>query len=127
MAKIVFQQYGVLAVCIFGSQIKGLAHPLSDLDIGIVFENFLKREKNITEVYTEIHATLKKEFRGKEIDLVFLQEAPISLQFDALASGQFIYISDPAALAAIRERVINKYYDFLPISRIFYETLIKSV
>lgn len=127
LVKAVFQQYDVLAIYVFGSHAKGTTHFLSDLDIGVIFKDFPKQKRNTEEIYTEILAALKKEFKGKNIDLVFLQEAPISLQFDALVNGQCIFTVDQTKLSIIKEEVMNKHYDFRPVSKMFYDTLIKSV
>ena len=65
----------------------GRTSPMSDVDIGIVLRdvNLLKRSKNI---YTKLYAIFADIYPSFTIDIVFLQSAPVSLQYDAVRYGE---------------------------------------
>ena len=115
-------------VFLFGSTITATQTPLSDIDIGVVFKNFEKIKSNIERFYGEIFNLFLDEFKIKEekLDLVFLQEAPFSLQCKAITEGEILYCRDPEFLATYIEHVLKYYFDFQPIEREFYQSLIKA-
>ena len=118
------KQYGVIAVLLFGSQAKGETHPLSDVDIGIVFKKFPPEVSDIGFIYADFEVAAKKIYGNKEVDIVFLQETPLSLQYHAISEGELIFVADPDAYANYIEYVLKYYFDFLPVELEFHQALI---
>ena len=115
------KKLGILVVYLFGSGSYGTTTIMSDIDIGIV----LKSPKNLEDtrpLYNAIYSELSKGFRPtflRELDIVFLQNAPITLQHNAIIYGKVIYEEDPIQRVDYEERVINQYMDFKPILEYF--------
>lgn len=99
----------ILAVYLFGSQVYGRKGKLSDLDIGVVFENpkavfrSPKKSLKIYEKLFDVFLPLAKN--SDKLDLVFLQRAPFSLQKEIFLKGKLFYTKDIAKLLAYKETV----------------------
>lgn len=119
----VMKKNGAGLVLLFGSQATRRRHPLSDTDIGVVFNDDKKRLAHPVEVYSQLADEVKKHFRGK-IDIVYLEETPLSLQYRAVMDGKILYASEPAAAADYKEKVLKKYFDFKFIEDIFHSALL---
>lgn len=119
--KYKMKELGIIAVYLFGSESEGATTIRSDIDIGIV----LKDPKNLEDtlpLYNAIYSELSKAFKPtflREIDIVFLQSSPITLQHNAMLYGKVIYEEDPIQRVDYEERVINQYMDFKPILEYF--------
>lgn len=115
------KELGIIAVYLFGSESEGATTTRSDIDIGIVLKDPKKLEDTLP-LYNAIYSELSKVFKPtffKEIDIVFLQNAPITLQYNAIIYGKVIYEEDPIQRADYEERVIKQYMDFKPILEYF--------
>ena len=84
---------GIAVIYLFGSYAQNQTHPLSDVDIGVVFENPEKYKNKTMRVYLKLYEIfsdllpkryLKQRFQKKEheFDIVFLQFVPFGFQFD---------------------------------------------
>ncbi|MCD6412370.1 nucleotidyltransferase domain-containing protein [bacterium] len=122
------KELGVEIVVLFGSTVTSTQTSLSDIDIGVVFKNFEKIKSNIEKFYGEIFNLFLNEFKVEEekLDLIFLQEAPLSLQYKAITEGEILYLQDPEFLANYVEHVLKYYFDFQPVEKEFYRSLIKA-
>jgi predicted nucleotidyltransferase len=115
------KKLGVLAVYLFGSEVEGTTTIGSDIDIGIV----LRASKNLEDsrlLYNAIYSELSKVFKPtfqRELDIVFLQKTPITLQYDAITYGRILYEEDPVKRADYEEKVVNLYMDFKPVLEYF--------
>ena len=115
------KKLGILVVYLFGSEAYGTTTGMSDIDVGIV----LKNPKNLEDtlpLYNAIYSELSKVFRPtflKELDIVFLQNAPITLQYNAITFGRIIYEEDPIKRVEYEEKVVNHYLDFKPVIEYF--------
>jgi len=106
-----FSSLGVSAILIFGSTVEGTAHPESDIDFAVLFKDKSHLKSSPVKVYGEIYEELSKNFKGK-IDIVYLHEAPLSLQFNAVNDGELIFCADAEFFYEYKDRVIMLYLDF---------------
>jgi predicted nucleotidyltransferase len=116
------KELGILAVYLFGSEAEGTATPESDIDIGIVLnnpENLEDTRPLYHAVYTELSRVFKPTFL-KELDIVFLQNAPLTLQYHAITYGRILYEEDQMKRVDYEERVISMYMDFRPVLEYFH-------
>jgi predicted nucleotidyltransferase len=111
---------GVAIVYLFGSTSIGRTSPMSDIDIGVVLRdvNLLKHSK---KNYTKLYAIFADIYPSFAIDIVFLQSAPVTLQYDALKNGKLLFEADPKHRADYEAEVMKMYFDFLPVLRAFDE------
>ncbi len=54
-------------------------------------------------------------FPNKELDIVFLNNAPLTLKFEVVTTGKVIYSISEKFSADYKERVIKEYIDFKPL------------
>ncbi len=96
----------VVAVYLFGSQAKGKATPLSDIDLCIVAPGSTAAERS--------------EIQGhgsEKIDIVFFDELPFTIRWRVLKEGKPLYVRDERFMADLRSRTFKDYMDFKPIIR----------
>ena len=127
--KMELKKFKIEVVYLFGSRATGKIHPLSDFDIGIVFVDFQKTKKNISEIYNELFSLFLNELKVEDeekLDLVFLQETPFSLQYKAIVDGKILYCEDFEFAANYEEYILNRYFDFQPIEKEFSRALLSA-
>jgi hypothetical protein len=54
-----------------------------------------------------------------KLDIVFLESAPLPLQYSAIRDGKLIFEKDPKFTADYENRVINQFLDFKPVLDFF--------
>lgn len=123
----VLKAQGIGLVIVFGSKVAGISHGKSDIDIGVVFLDGKKRTEKPVEVYGSLHEEFSKKFKNENIDVVYLQEAPLSLQYKAIKEGVVLYQKSPTILADYKEGVLKKYFDFKFFEDIFHKAIIHAV
>ena len=115
------KKLGILVVYLFGSEADGTTTVMSDIDVGLV----LKNPKNLEDtrpLYNAVYSELSKVFKPtflRGLDIVFLQNAPITLQYNAITFGRILYEEDPIKRADYEENVVNQYLDFKPVIEYF--------
>lgn len=109
---------GIGLIYLFGSRAEGVAGPGSDIDVGIVCIEPKMARGNITETYNALYDILCAVFdmsNFRTIDIVFLQRAPLELQFDAVSHGRVLFEILPDFRLDFEERISALYRDFKPI------------
>lgn len=101
-------------VYLFGSSILGIEREDSDIDIGIVFLDNRMLEKSF-EVYNTLYEIFSQVFPKKELDIVFLDKAPLTLRFEVVNSGKILYTISEEFCLNYKERVVKEYIDFKPL------------
>lgn len=119
--KKLLRDLGVGTTLIFGSYITGIKHPKSDIDIGIVFKDKRMKRENPVEVYGSLYEEFKKKFKFENIDIVYLEESPLSLQYKAVRNGIVLYEESPVFYADYKEKILKYYFDFK-----FFENIFKN-
>ena len=129
-----FKKIGIETIYLFGSQAQGFAGPLSDVDIGVVLEKPEKYKDKTMDIYLKLYSIFvsvlpKKylkhrfEMREHEFDIVFLQFAPISLQFSAIRDGKVLYEKDKEKRLQYEEYIIKRNADL----NYFYDLSFKAL
>jgi predicted nucleotidyltransferase len=116
-------------VYLVGSQAREEQGSASDIDIGIVFSDAGHPIKAAT-VHPVLYDLLTDEFPvtlDKDVDIIYLQEASLSFQFEAISMGRVIYESDPELRADYEESVVKRYLDFAPVEKMFSTALMERL
>ncbi|MGC8843978.1 MAG: type VII toxin-antitoxin system MntA family adenylyltransferase antitoxin [bacterium] len=104
----------VLAVYLFGSQARGEAKPLSDIDIAVILKEIdPETEGEIGSLYSE------------RIDLVLFHRLPLYIQFEVLKEGKELFVADEEYLEQVRFRVIKDYLEQEWLYRRLEEDILK--
>lgn len=117
----VLQKHGVLLALAFGSAVTGHRHPGSDVDVGVLFSDPSVVTREPVAVYDDLRRAFAEVLSGETIDLVYLHEAPLSLQFRAATEGAVLYEAKQAAFADFREYAMKRYFDF-----VFFENIMNE-
>lgn len=110
---------GVGLVLLFGSRIIGGVHPGSDIDVGIVFFDKKIQKGKPVEVYGSLYEEFSKSSKKETIDIVYLEETPLSLQYKAINDGVILYEKSPIFFADYKEKILLNYFDFKFFEDIF--------
>jgi len=111
------RRFGIRLILQFGSTVAGTCHPLSDMDIAVMFE----RGEVPLRVTLEVSEELRKMFPDREIDLAVLNRAdPLFLR--QITDNCRLLFGEPRDLAQLRLYAFKRYQDyrrFLALERQF--------
>lgn len=109
----ILKEKKVAIVYIFGSTVLGTARETSDVDIGIVFLEpiCLDGNKRLT-LLTYFNDIFSEVFPDREIDIMFLDLAPLTLRFEVVTTGKVLYSISEDFVFNYKERIIKEYIDF---------------
>lgn len=105
----VFEKYPqIQAVYLFGSAVSGNLHEESDIDLAI-FPGI----KTLREQKLSILTDLAREGFGN-VDLVFINNDDIVLQYEAVRQNVIVYQTPPFDKGATYSKTVRQYLDFYP-------------
>lgn len=119
---------GVTTLLVFGSRARGDERPDSDLDVAILADADHDPEKEDAQ-YRRLQlqkrllvalADLAPEGR---VDVVFLDEAPVTLRQRVMEQGRMILCRDPETWKALRVQTMREYGDSIWFRRIYRRAL----
>jgi len=110
--KEIVEQYGLIEVYLFGSKITGFARKDSDLDVAVRFQNGLPMAAERGKIYGNIFADLTSVFGKEKVDLSFIEEAPLHLQFKIVSQGELIFSQEKIKSLNFLEKIVNQYRDY---------------
>jgi|YelNatPaOPRAMG01_1025707.scaffolds.fasta_scaffold11806_5 predicted nucleotidyltransferase len=115
----------VVLVYLFGSYILGTHGEFSDIDIGIVLSE--KCNKDYMELFGKLYSMFSEFYPGKEIDIVFLDKAPLTLKFEVVTTGKVIYRVSKEFEYNYREKIVKEYIDIKPLLEIQDKVLLERI
>ncbi|MEW6680314.1 MAG: nucleotidyltransferase domain-containing protein [bacterium] len=119
-----FKKIGIKSIYLFGSQTTPFRHKESDVDIGILFHEDYPKDKDTAR--SELYDRFSSLFKSERVDIVFLQESPLRLQFTVVTEGKLLYTSDIEKSLNYEEEIRWKYLDFVPILREFDKAVLEA-
>jgi predicted nucleotidyltransferase len=105
---------GVVAAALIGSQARGVAGPLSDLDIGVWHDQNLDPDQRLQLRLALTQATTAAAETG-EVDIVMLNEATPLMRHRAVRDGRRLTDRDPKTRVGLETRAILDYLDTVPL------------
>ncbi|MBE0478900.1 nucleotidyltransferase domain-containing protein [Candidatus Aerophobetes bacterium] len=99
----------VVFAYIFGSQVKGNASSLSDVDVAIYLDAALRKPERF-DVRLRLIAEVCGIVSSKKVDLIILNDAPLRLYFNVI-SGVVLYCRDELKRIRSEVKVMSKYLD----------------
>lgn len=106
------KEFKIGIVYLYGSIVQGCESELSDIDIGVVFTD-TKVLENSLRLYSQLYDIFDEAIKPKkELDLVFLQQTSLGLQYNVINEGKVLYQLSPEFRADYEERALNGYLDF---------------
>jgi predicted nucleotidyltransferase len=118
--KIFSDENDISLAYIFGSQLKGKTSPLSDYDFAV----FLSRKPSFQFKY-RLKNRLVNILNTEQVDLVILNDAPIELKYNVIATGKIIYQKSTSIKIEFEADTLSKYFDYLPVLRAQQKEVLK--
>lgn len=116
--KKLLEGLNIKALVLFGSQAQNNASAGSDYDIGILIDHVSQPVRK--KIYDTIYDLISEKInRLVDIDIVFMYDMPLELQFHAVKYGQVLYEENLQVFVNYRESVMIKYADFAPLRQMF--------
>ena len=122
----ILKKLNISLVYLFGSSIVGTQRAESDIDIGVVFEK-PERIKNTMIIFEELYLSLSQVFTDRDLDIVFLDFAPLTLQFEVVTTGKVIYRVSREFEYDYKGKIIKEYIDFKPLLDIQDQILLERI
>ncbi len=122
----ILKKLSISLIYLFGSSITGTQRAESDIDIGVVFEK-PDRIKNTMIIFEELYLSLSQVFPDRDLDIVFLDFAPLTLQFEVVTTGKVIYRVSREFEYDYKEKIIKEYIDFKPLLDIQDQILLERI
>jgi predicted nucleotidyltransferase len=105
---------GVVAAMLIGSQARGAAGPLSDIDIGVWHEPGLDSAARLG-LRLELAAAAARALGTDEVDVVLLNGATPLMRHRAVRDARRLVERDPKARVRLEARAILEYLDTKPL------------
>ncbi len=111
-----FRAYPFIAAAYqFGSTVRDLEGPLSDLDIAILVDDERAPSAiDLLRIELLLAYELQKRLTVSEVDLITLNRQRLPLQYTVLRTGRLIYEADPKYRIRFTQKVVQAYLDFQP-------------
>ena len=122
----ILKKLNISLIYLFGSSIIGTQRAESDIAIGVVFE---KPEgiKNTMILFEELYQSLSQDFPDRDLDIVFLDFVPLTLQFEVVTTGKVIYRVSREFEYDYKEKIIKEYIDFKPLLDVQDQILLERI
>jgi predicted nucleotidyltransferase len=116
----------VVAAFLIGSQARGSAGPLSDVDVAILHTPGLTARERL-DLRLSLAASAGAALGTERIDIVLLNGAPPLLRHRALRDGIRLLDHDPKKRIDFEVRTLNDYVDTEPLRQLVARRLRKSI
>lgn len=107
------RQDDVLFALLFGSQARGTAGPLSDVDVAVMLPDEtepMARFRRQLALMVDLAGVLRTD----EVDVAILNEVPVTLAYRVFRDGVLLHCRDRDAFVRTKASRISLYLDFLP-------------
>jgi hypothetical protein len=108
---------GVLLAYVFGSQARGEAGPLSDVDVAVLFApnlNKTDRFRRVIAVANELSVILQRD----DVQVIDLNDASPLLRHRVYYDGQALFCPDDAVRVRFETTALRDYVDTAPLRRL---------
>ena len=109
----IFKKQKVVFAYLFGSQAKGTAGSLSDIDIAVYFAEEVAAGERF-DVRLGLLGELTDLYKTDRVDLVVLNDAPPLLAHRILKEGLLIFSDDDKMRLEYEVKAVLKYLDWKP-------------
>jgi predicted nucleotidyltransferase len=105
---------------LFGSTVRGEARKGSDVDLGILLDPDTREARNKALLELDRAA-------GREVDAVFLNEAPPLLRFEISRDGVLILEREEGLWAGVRAKAMVDWWDWAPYAKRIEDAAIRRL
>ncbi|HEV7506261.1 MAG TPA: nucleotidyltransferase domain-containing protein [Thermoanaerobaculia bacterium] len=105
---------------LFGSTARGEARPRSDVDVGVLLD------PDVPVLRCQVEAELGRAAE-REVDVIFLAEAPPLLRFEISRDGMLLFEKEDGLWTAVKVRAMVDWWDWAPYSRLFTRAAVAGI
>lgn len=105
---------------LFGSMARGEAGAGSDVDLGVLLD------PDTAALRFEVEAELGRA-AGREVDLVFLSQAPPLLRFEISRDGRLLFEREDGLWTGFQARAMVDWWDWAPYHRLFTKAAVEGL
>ena len=109
----IFKKQKVAFAYLFGSQAKGTAGSLSDIDIAVYFDEEVDADEHF-DLRLATSGEITDLYKTDEVDLIVLNEAPPLLAHRILKEGILIFSDNDKMRLEYEVKAVLKYLDWKP-------------
>ncbi len=113
ISRTVSSRPGIAAAYVYGSAARGEATPLSDVDMTLLFVEYLG-ERTRRELLAQVTGDLVRRAAGLRFDVRDFEDLPLTVQGRVLAQGALVQSNDDVRRVRFETFVRMQYFDFLP-------------
>ncbi len=122
------QSLGVSTLYLFGSRAQGIARATSDYDVGLLLKDPSILQHGTEALYLAVYDLLQDLVTEPvNMDIVFLDQAPLQLRYHVIRDGQVLYDGDLLRRARFEQRTLEEHADFEPYRRMFEEATLARI
>ena len=118
-------RYPVNLCYLYGSQVRGTAHALSDVDVGFLLEDMDR--KAYQEMWIDLYDAVSRFCPDHEVDLVILNLVGPLLRNKVIREGQLVFKRDESIRLDFECRTLESYFDFHYFSDIYDRALFQDI
>ncbi|HBF12689.1 MAG TPA: hypothetical protein DDW49_04760 [Deltaproteobacteria bacterium] len=125
----ILKSSGIEAVYLFGSRAQGKEGPLSDYDYAVLTKDkgHSKGDPLYEKLYDVFCEISPRTLENDVIDIVFLRDAGLELQFHVIRYGQVLADFDPKSRLRYEAQTTLLYCDYRPILDEFDKTILQRL
>lgn len=121
----IFKKYPVKLAYVFGSVALGNDNPKSDIDIAILLNDKLSKEKRFN-IRLKLAGEMSKTFQ-KEADVVVLNDiASLFFKYVIVKEGKLVYQLDEKENLEFENKILSRYFDFAPFLSLYNKKYVKN-
>jgi hypothetical protein len=102
---------GVVAIYLFGSQARGQADHLSDVDLAVLVREDVAKEE-MWRLEDRLGVMASEQLETGKVDLFVVNLAPLSAQFEVISTGRLLLSSDEVRRTDSEVAIMNQWWDF---------------
>jgi predicted nucleotidyltransferase len=106
---------------LFGSTARGKAGPRSDVDIGVLLD------PDTPDVRSRVEYEIGRAVGGREVDLIFLKDAPPLLRFEVARDGVVLRQDQDGLWTGFKAQAMIDWWDWEPIASRIEAALIERL
>ncbi len=99
----------IVAAYLFGSEAKGDAGPLSDIDVAVYAGTALEKPERF-DLRLRLTNDLTSLF-GRTVEIVVMEDIPLQLRHEIIKTGRLLCCSDDAARIEMERETLSRYLD----------------
>jgi len=123
LATLFEDEKNILVAYLFGSYARGYETLQSDVDIAVLLSEVPEK---LLEYYLHLERKLAEALK-KDVDLVFLNDAPPLLKYQVIKYGRLLFSRDERARVTFEAKSLCEYLDFSRALKRYNECLMRRV